>query len=199
MRCGCTVRRASAPVPGWMATVKLCVSSSTFGPFRVTSIVAVPWPAAVTGMVMPSLALASSRTVDAQGIRRHDDGTADVEIDRVVARRPLHIVDLHEEARAVADGEEPRKRAGQHDGIANDHVGARAADAVLRPGDRHDPHRAVEGGNVEIHVRRIRPPPPSPRRRSAPAAPASAGCRRGPSAPCRRPSGSRRVCPACRR
>ena len=66
-----------------------------------------------------------------QGIRRHEDGTADVEFNRVVACRALHIVDLHEEAGAVADGEEPRKRAGQHHGIANDHIGARTADAVL--------------------------------------------------------------------
>jgi hypothetical protein len=61
---GCTVRRVSAPVPGWIATVKLWVSASTFGPRRVTSITAVPCPPAVTGMAMPLFALASSLTDD---------------------------------------------------------------------------------------------------------------------------------------
>src|SRR5690606_17998310 len=89
----------------------------------------------------------------AQGIRRYEDGAVDIEFDGVLTRRSLHIVDLHEEAGAITSGEETRKRARQHHGIANDHIGTRAADAVLCPGDSHDTHGAIEGRDVEIHVR----------------------------------------------
>ena len=43
------------------------------GPCRVTSIVAVPWPPAVTGMVMPSLGLGLEPDGGAQRIRRDED------------------------------------------------------------------------------------------------------------------------------
>ena len=71
----------------------------------------------------------------AQGIRPNKDGTTDTEFNRVLARRSLHIFDLHEEAGSVADGEEPGERAGQDHRVAHDHVGAGAPDPIAGPGD----------------------------------------------------------------
>ncbi len=132
--------------------VKLCVDVEVRPGAAVTSTIAVPGPAAVTGMATGALAAGVEPDGRAQGVRRHDDRPADVEIEGVVAGRPLDIVDLHEEARLVADREEARQRAGEHDRIAHDHVGAGAADPVLRPGDRHDAHGAVEGRDVEVDL-----------------------------------------------
>ena len=120
-----------------------------FGPVSFTSTTASPGPAAVTGIVTGVLAPASSRKVVRKASAGTTTGPVDVEIEGVVAGRPLDIVDLHEEARPVADREEARQRSGQHHGIAHDHVGAGAADPVLRPRDRHDAHGAVEGRDVE--------------------------------------------------
>ena len=84
-----------------------------------------------------------------QRVRRHDHGPVDVEIDGVLARLTLDIVDSQEKPRLVADREEARQGSGQHHGIADDHVRRGAADPVLRPRDRHHPRRAVEGRDVE--------------------------------------------------
>ncbi|GJE71390.1 hypothetical protein CHKEEEPN_2936 [Methylorubrum podarium] len=82
-------------------------------------------------------------------LARHHDGAGEVEIDRVVAGRALDVVEGDEEARAVADIEEARQGAGEDHGVAHDHVSLRLAHAALRPGGRHQPGGAVEGGQVQ--------------------------------------------------
>ena len=77
--------------------------------------VAVPGPAAVTGIVRAAAPVRVEPQRGAQGVGRNDDRAADVEIDDILAGRALDIVDLHEEARLVADREEARQGAGEHD------------------------------------------------------------------------------------
>ncbi len=55
--------------------------------------------------------------------------------------------------RMVAEREEAGQGARDDDGIAHDHLGLGAADLGLRPGRRHDADRAVEGGQIERHLR----------------------------------------------
>ena len=77
----------------------------------------------------------------------------DVEIERIVARFALDVVDVDMHLR---DG---RRRRGSAASVAATTTGSRTitsasgrADLVLRPGDRHHAHRAVEAGHVEGDV-----------------------------------------------
>ena len=116
--------------------------------------IAVPTPAAVTGTATDGVAAGREPHLVMQSPDRHIDRSMNVEIDRVIARRSFDIVDLQEHAGLVAEREETRQRRRDDDRIAHDDVGLRGADPRLRPGDRHDAHRAVEGRNVEGHLRR---------------------------------------------
>ena len=156
---GRTVRRTRPEVPGCTATRKLC-PASTFGPVIFTSTRASPGPAAVIGIVTALLAPASSRIDLRSASAGASTGPRTSRSSVYSAAAPSTFVDLHMETRLVADREEARQGAGEHDRIAHDHVGARAADAVGGPGDRHHPHGAVEGRDVEAHLRRaVRPDP----------------------------------------
>ena len=56
-------------------------------------------------------------------------------------------------SRLVAGRQEARQAGRDHDRIAHDHVGLGMADAVRRPGDRHDADGAVELRDVEADGR----------------------------------------------
>ncbi len=78
------------------------------------------------------------------------------DIDRVIAGRTFDIVDVERELRTIAERKEARQRRLHDDRIAHDHVGLLALPTfVLRPGDRHQPHAAVEGGKIESRPRAL--------------------------------------------
>ncbi len=85
----------------------------------------------------------------AQSVGVGGQRAVNVEIEPVVARFALDVVDVDMHLRPVAEIEEARQRRRDDDGVAHDHVGLRRADLGLRPRDRHHPDRAVEGGKVE--------------------------------------------------
>ena len=73
----------------------------------------------------------------------------DVEVELVLARVTLDIVDVDMHFGAVADIEEARQSRGDDDRVAHRHVGLRGPDLVLRPGDSGQPHRAIERRQIE--------------------------------------------------
>ncbi len=91
------------------------------------------------------------RPAERVGVRRQRP--VDVEVERVVARLALDVVDLDMHLGSVADVEEARQGRRDDDRIAHHDVRLRGADLVLRPGDRGEPHRAVERRQVEGHRR----------------------------------------------
>ena len=64
----------------------------------------------------------------------------DVEVEPIVARIALDIVDVDMHFGAVADIEEARQGRGDDDRIAHSHVGLGRPDLVFRPGDGGQPH-----------------------------------------------------------
>ena len=89
-----------------------------------------------------------------QGVGVGRQRPVNIEVEPVIARFALDIVDVDVHLRAVAEVEEARQRRGDDDGIAHDHRRLRRADLGFRPGDRHHLDRTVEGGNVERDARR---------------------------------------------
>ena len=82
-------------------------------------------------------------------VRVGGERPVDVEVELVLARVALDIVDVDVHFRAVADVEEARQGRGDDDRVAHGHVGLRGPDLVLRPGDGGQPHRAVERRQIE--------------------------------------------------
>ena len=123
-------------------------------PVTVVSTVAVPIPAAAMGTVTVARRLASSLTRLRSASAATTIGPVDVEIDRVVARRPFHVVDLHEEPGLIADREE----AGR---VPDTTTGSRMTTSApawpTRPAVQATAitqGRAVEGRDVEFDLRR---------------------------------------------
>ena len=99
----------------------------------------------------PLMRLEPHRPAERVGVRRQRP--VDVEVERVVARVALDVVDLDMHLRPVADVEEARQGRRDDDRVAHDDVRLGRADLVLRPGDGGEPHRAVERRQIEGHRR----------------------------------------------
>ena len=95
----------------------------------------------------------------AHGVGLRDKRAVDVEIELILAGFAFDIVDIDMHLRAIAEVEEARQRAGDHDGIAHDHFGFGAADC-LRPA-RYDALPLKRGRSNDTllrHWRRRAPP-----------------------------------------
>ncbi len=99
----------------------------------------------------PLMGVEPHRPAERVGVRRQRP--VNVEVERVVARVALDVVDLDMHLRPVADVEEARQGRRDDDRVAHHDVRLRRPDLVLRPGDRGEPDRAVERRQIEGHRR----------------------------------------------